>query len=267
MSGDHFAGLGWDGHLLLLHGSESERLSGLVAWVRRGLERDEKVIYTELPYRSMSVVLERYGVDVVAATAQGRLTGLPLAQFYAPGSQIEAVECALAEGFRAVRMAAEASAVLTAVPVDTYTAIERGMDELCHTHPVSALCQYEEATMTSAQLRQVTALHADGVRQRQLSTVPDNEGLALVGEVDMSNDYLLMCTLEAATSRADGTFRLDLSRLGFLGAGGCRAVVQASQGFRERGGDLLLVAPQPQVEQILRIVGLDRLAHIVRTEG
>jgi anti-anti-sigma factor len=265
------AGLGWDGHLLLLHGSESERLSGLVAWVRHGLERDEKVIYTEaateLSERSMSVVLQQHGIDVAAATARGRLTRLPLARFYPPGGQAEIVERALAEGFRAVRMVSEASAVLAVVPEGAHTAIERGTDELCRTHPVSALCQYDEAATTGARLCQITAVHADGVRQRQLGTAPTTGGLALAGEVDMSNDALLTSALAAATGRADGTLRLDLSRVRFLGAGGCRALVQAVQEFRERGGTLLLVAPQPQVEQILRIVGLDRLAHIERTEG
>ena len=41
------AGLDWDGHLLLLHHTEQERSSKLAAWVRRGLENDEKVVYTE----------------------------------------------------------------------------------------------------------------------------------------------------------------------------------------------------------------------------
>jgi hypothetical protein len=44
--------LDWDGHLLLLHHSEQERSAKLAAWVRRGLENDEKVIYTEVDGRS-----------------------------------------------------------------------------------------------------------------------------------------------------------------------------------------------------------------------
>jgi hypothetical protein len=39
----------WDGHLLLLYGSEAERVSALVTWIRRGLESNEKVICTEGP--------------------------------------------------------------------------------------------------------------------------------------------------------------------------------------------------------------------------
>ena len=42
---DGFADLGWDGHLLLLHESQAVRQSCLAMWVRRGLERDEQVVY------------------------------------------------------------------------------------------------------------------------------------------------------------------------------------------------------------------------------
>src|SRR5260370_15751202 len=46
--------LDWDGHIMLVHGSESERTFDLAAWVRRGLENDEKVIYTECQYEQLS---------------------------------------------------------------------------------------------------------------------------------------------------------------------------------------------------------------------
>jgi hypothetical protein len=39
--------LDWKGHLLLLHSAESERVSALVTWIRRGLDNNEKVIFTE----------------------------------------------------------------------------------------------------------------------------------------------------------------------------------------------------------------------------
>jgi hypothetical protein len=42
MAGNEFEPT-WDGQLLFLHVTEEERLGGLAAWVRPGLERDEKV--------------------------------------------------------------------------------------------------------------------------------------------------------------------------------------------------------------------------------
>src|SRR4051795_9720159 len=98
---DGAAGLGWDGHLLSLHASETERRSQLASWVRWGLERDEQVIYghddtdssgiessgiessgIESSERSVLAVLARQGIDVQTATAQGRLLVLPLAAVY-----------------------------------------------------------------------------------------------------------------------------------------------------------------------------------------
>jgi anti-anti-sigma regulatory factor len=70
---------------------------------------------------------------------------------------------------------------------------------------------------------------------------------------------VLAGTLQAATSRASETFRLDLSRLAFLGGGGCRAIVSGTARFRDAGGYVLLVLPQPIVERVLRLLGCDQL--------
>src|SRR4051812_47017315 len=99
---DGAADFGWDGHLLLLHGSELERRSQLAKWVRRGLVRDEQVIYAQpehvSPQRSVLAVLTQHGIDVQTATAEGRLLVLPAAAVYraGPGGQVAWVERALA---------------------------------------------------------------------------------------------------------------------------------------------------------------------------
>ncbi len=262
----HATPLEWDGHLLLLHRSESERRSGLAAWVRRGLELDEKVICTEIgaaaPQRSVLSVLQDSGIDVASATAEGRLVVLPLSKFYPPGRQRDVVARALAEGYRAVRMSVETSAALRAVPGARSMDYERTMDELCRTHPVSALCQYDRAETTGEHLHQAAEGHVNGIRERQLSTSGSDDGLIIAGEIDMSNDELLMSAVRAATSQASGTFRLDLSRVTFLGVGGSRALVHGSQQFRDRGGNLVLVGLSPTLERILRVLRLDQLPHI-----
>jgi MEDS: MEthanogen/methylotroph, DcmR Sensory domain len=166
------AGLGWAGHLLLLHGSELEWRSRLAMWVRRGLERDEKVIFaqaeTVAPHRSVLAVLAQQGIDVQAATARGQLLVLPLAAVYrsGPGGQVERIDRALAEGYRGVRLSGEASAALTIVPEHAYASLERSMDQLCRTYPVSTLCQYDRTTTAGAQLDQATATHGGGSGSR-----------------------------------------------------------------------------------------------------
>lgn len=257
--------MGWDGHLLLLHRSESERLAGLAAWVRRGLHREEKVIYTEvpsdLPRSSLLLSLQAHGIDTTSAITAGHLAILRLCD-YPPGGHVEVVERALAEGYRGVRMSAEVRAMVKAVTEPVYAGIERTTVRLCRTRPFSALCQYDQASTTNEGLRRITGAHMTGIRQEQLRTGPIEEGLALAGEVDVSNDDVFASVVRAAAAAAGRRLRLDLSRLTFLAAGGYRALVDSTQHFRDSGGRLLLMAPTPQVERILRMLAIDQLPHV-----
>ena len=107
----------WDGHLLLLHDSDTEREHAVIA------------------------ALETHGVDAATAVAEGRLALLPLAEFYPTEGQRQVVDRALAEGFPAVRMSAGASAALTVLSPGDYLSLEWRMDELARSLPVSALCR------------------------------------------------------------------------------------------------------------------------------
>ena len=149
--GPDAAGAEWDGHLLLLHDSEAERLDGVAAWVHRGLALGEKVIYTEGsvdPANSLIAVLEARGLDASEAARDGRLAVLPLAVFYPPEGQRVVVERALAEGFSSVRMSAEARAARTMLSRRAYRGFEARMDQLTRTLPVAAMCQYGRSTTT-----------------------------------------------------------------------------------------------------------------------
>lgn len=253
----------WDGHLALLHSTESERRSRLVTWVRRGLTRDELVIYAQVepPQRSALTVLAACGIDVEAATAEGRLLMLPLPQFYQHGQE-EVVRRALAEGHAAVRLTAEASAA----PEGAHADIERTIEQLCRHYPVSALCQYDKTTTTGSRLGEVAAHHIGGIWERQLQTSEAEGRLILSGAVDVDNDQILAAVLSAATSPASGVLPIDFSRVEFLSVSACRALAESTEKFRARGGQLLLIAPQPAVERIIRLIGLDRLMLIKTVE-
>jgi len=257
--------LDWDGHLLLLHHSEQERSSKLAAWVRRGLENDEKVIYTEVDGRSdkgsLLAVLRENGVDAVAATAEGRLSIIGIPEFYPAGGPLPVIERALAEGYRGLRIAAEASTALTFLTWPAYMAIEREIDEITRTHPLSAMCQYEQPSTVDGHLSDVVSNHLSGIREWLLSTGDGDGELILAGEIDVSNAELLACALRAATSRAPAslapeTFRLNLGRVDFLSAGACRAIAEATRQFRDDSGIVLLVGSQPPIASVLRLSGL-----------
>jgi anti-anti-sigma factor len=255
--------LDWDGHLLLLHHTEEERSAKLAAWVRRGLENDEKVVYTEVDGRSeeasLLAVLRQNGVDAAAAAAEGRLSVIPIPDFYPAGGQLPVIERALAEGFRGLRIAAEASTALTFLTWPAYMAVEREIDEITRTHPLSAMCQYEQASTVDDHLSDVVSSHLTGIREWLLSTGDGDGELVLAGEIDVSNAELLTCALRAATSRAADTLRLNLVRVDFLSAGACRAIAEGTRQFRDDSGTVLLVEPQPPIASVLRLSGLAEL--------
>jgi anti-anti-sigma factor len=264
--------LGWDGHILLLYGSENERLSALAAWARRGLENDEKVIYTEPPgtppERSLVRLLQDDGIDAGAAAAKGCLVVQSPAEFFPPDGQASLLERALMEGYRGLRLSARASLTLTVMPQGAHSDVERAFDQLCRTRPVSALCQYEQWSLPEDRLRDVAASHlSGGIRQRALSVAQHAGHLVLAGEIDVSNHDILRCALRAAAEQASQTLRLDVSRVEFLGAAGFRALDDGTFRFRRQGGQVLLIEPKPWVERILRVARVDQLPGIELVPG
>lgn len=137
--------------------------------------------------------------------------------------------------------------------------LEHEIERLCRTHPLSALCQYRQKAMTHERLRRYVASHLDGIWQRQLTIVRRDGYLQVGGEVDISNDQLFMVVMQCAADAATTVLCLDLSSLRFLTAAGCRALIDGTAKLRSRGGMLVISSPQPLVERVLQIVGLDRL--------
>jgi anti-anti-sigma regulatory factor len=253
----------WDGHLLLLHQSEGDRLVRLAEWVRHGLDGGEKVLYADGPDPAHSSILDHLrgqGIDVGAATAEGRFELLPLTAFYPSQGQGVVVDRALDEGFPAVRLSAEVAAALTVLTPQAYRDIEQNMDRLCRTRPVSALCQYGRSTTVGPVLGAAVATHPRGVRELMFDSTASPAGLVLHGEIDVDNADVLAAVLGAALAAAlssgrDG-LRLDLAGLGFLDVAACRAIADTSRVFRATGRRLLLVGPPPLVAWVMGLVGL-----------
>ncbi|MGY1636227.1 MEDS domain-containing protein [Geodermatophilus sp. SYSU D00742] len=263
-------GAEWDGHVLLLHGTEDERRAGLTAWVRRGLDLGEKVVYGEVPSRvedSLVAVLEARGLDAAAAVREGRLAVLPLEDLHPPDSEAVVVDAALAEGFAAVRMAAEAGAALSSSSLRARRGFEQRVDALTRTRPVSALCQYAQATTTGARLDDAVAVHLTGVRQATLSTGPDEHGLVLRGEIDPTNTDVFTAVLAAASRRPSRLLRVDLAEVGYIDAGSCWRLDDATRRFRSGGGEVLLVAPQPDVARTMSLLEVDELPGVRMVGG
>jgi len=81
------------------------------------------------------------------------------------------------------------------------------------------------------------------------------------GEVDIATVAAFRSALWAAPARP--VLRLDLSGVSLLTAAGVRALVAAHLRVRARGGELVLLRPDPVVERVLRATGLHRVIPIV----
>ncbi|SCF22122.1 anti-anti-sigma factor [Micromonospora viridifaciens] len=83
------------------------------------------------------------------------------------------------------------------------------------------------------------------------------------GEIDIATVGSFRAALWAAPARP--VLRLDLSGVRMLSAAGVRALVAAHLRIRARGGELLLVDPDPVVHRVLRATGLHRVMLVVES--
>ena len=81
-------------------------------------------------------------------------------------------------------------------------------------------------------------------------------------------------TVTGSTARvtgqlADGTLHLtvDLGRLEFADTAGIRVFLLAAKTLRQRGGDLVLLRPQPTLARILEILGAEEVLAIREGTG
>lgn len=257
----------WDGHIVLVHDDERTRRSGVAAWARRGLELGAKILYIEPPdeagERSFQGVLKEHAVDAEEALESGRLVVLEASdEAYSPSWQELVTDEALGEGYPTVRWSGEEVTAWGVMSAKVHADVEWATDDLCHTRPVSVLCQYS-SRVPQATLQTVCAMHGDGVREAQLRTYPVPGGLAVAGSVDASNERLLRCALTATTATTataashGGSLVVDLSGLEFLDVSGAKALVTGTTSHRIKNGMVRLRSAQPAVEQVLRLLGAD----------
>jgi len=253
---------GWDGHLLLCYGEESQRRAGVAAWVRRGLELEAKILYTQpaddLPDRSLPGLLGDE-TDALEALDRGQIQVIPAdPSTYDPAFIENVVDGALSEGYPAVRWAGVASTAWEVIPRSSHEIAERATDELCRSRPLSVLCQYPAPECSDA-VGYLIRSHGGGVREQRFQAAPVDGGLALAGELDATNQRILRSLLTTATTAPErDPFVLDLSWLDFLDLPGARALLFGTLDYRDAGGQVRLETPQPHVAQLIHLLGLDQ---------
>jgi anti-anti-sigma factor len=262
----------WDGHLLLLHHDEAQRRRGVAAWVRRGLDLGEKILYTEPaeqpPGRSLRELLVDQQLDVGEALASGQLSVVVAGELaYDADWQNCVVESALKEGYPSVRWSGEAETAWSVMPRPVHETLELATDGLCRDRPVSVMCQYSTAE-TDQRLTAWCHLHGAGLRERSVALACIPSGVALSGEIDITNHSIVRSALTAATSRSRRpACTLDLSGLRFLDVRGADAIVAGTDGYRRAGGRVLIIGAEGPVARVLRILDIGERGGISMEEA
>ena len=83
------------------------------------------------------------------------------------------------------------------------------------------------------------------------------------GRLDATNAATVETELLALLGSGGGQLQLDLAGLDYISSAGLRVLLVVAKAAKAKGGKLSLRAPQPQVLEVIRISGFDRILPIV----
>lgn len=270
----HPDALGPGRHVCWIVDHADDRVRGAVAWAEQGLAAGEQVVWVERADNRGGFVadLERHGVAWRRPLSEGRLVILdPRDALLVDGRfDVEArmalhaafVQRSLADGFPAVRMAAEAVPALGVIPDPAaLLAYERGMEALTRTLPVSVLCFYDRPVL-GAGLAPFVPVHARGVVAPLLRMSATPGVVRLEGEIDLSNSDLVGALLPGVQPR-DGAVEIQLCDLRFIDVGGTAHLVELGR----RLGPQIRTRLSDPPPQLLRILQAGGFAHHLEVSG
>jgi anti-anti-sigma factor len=91
---------------------------------------------------------------------------------------------------------------------------------------------------------------------------PDIGMVVLTGRLDIAGAH----TIDLQFSTVSGAYRniiVDMQGVSFLASIGIRTLLLGAKTVQRRGGKFLLIAPRPEVEEVLTVTGVDELMPIV----
>jgi anti-anti-sigma factor len=250
----------WDGHLLLVPASTVADRAGIAAWAQRGLDLGEKLIYVadagSSSTDSLLSSLARQGVEAADAATTGQLVVVEPDHFYSVDAYDRLVTEAYAQGYPGVRTCGGPHAAGPILSEDQFVRFEHTLEQMWTTRQVSALCRYGAFKTMDHSLDSAAAQHSSGVGEQQFhARSPEPGRLCLNGEVDTANDTILAAVVTAASTRAGHTLLLDCQGLAFASVSAWRALVEATEAFRQAGGEVRLTGLSKLDERVLRITG------------
>ena len=83
--------------------------------------------------------------------------------------------------------------------------------------------------------------------------------LRLSGRLDLQGSQAIGESFATAATTSKGKIIVDLSAVTFLASVGIRLLLTSARAQANRGGKLVLAAPQPSVRKVLEAAGVDQL--------
>ena len=87
--------------------------------------------------------------------------------------------------------------------------------------------------------------------------------LRLSGRLDLEGANAINDRFVSATTAKEAKIIVDLSQVTFLASIGIRLLLTSARAQANRGGKLILAAPQPTVRKVLEASGIDQLIALV----
>lgn len=85
------------------------------------------------------------------------------------------------------------------------------------------------------------------------------EKIALAGRMDTVGAQAIDLRFTSLTATRPALIVVDLSQVSFLASMGIRTLLSAARGLMRRGGRMVLASPQPLVQEVLKVAGIDSL--------
>ena len=266
---DWVEGFGPSDHLCWAYRSRAELARVAAAWLGDGAQVGQRLVY----------VADRPREELLADLAEldrrdellerGVLAVHPIADLYDLSRPIDAeaqlavyagaVEQAVADGFVGIRVVADITALVTdPARRAPHVHWELSADRWMATHPLAALCAYDEGALGDA-VASVACVHP--LRHVPTEVAPfslwaDDDGrIVLEGEADAFCVRSLADAL-AALPHGDDVV-LDVSGLGFVDGRAATAVAAAAWDHADHGGSLRLHGARRAVRSVWAVLALD----------
>ena len=85
------------------------------------------------------------------------------------------------------------------------------------------------------------------------------EKISLIGRLDSAGAQEIDMRFTALVATRKLLAVVDMSEVSFLASIGIRTLVTNARAQKQRGGELALASPQPLVEEVLKVAGIDTI--------